>query len=46
MEAIINGDALSQPIGGLGILIVKKIMDSVTYDDLNKKNILILRKKL
>lgn len=42
----LSGDAQSQPVGGLGILIVKRIMDNITYDYLNKKNILILRKKL
>ena len=40
------GEAKDQPVGGLGILIVKQIMDVCTYDYLNKKNILILRKKI
>lgn len=40
------GEAKDQKVGGLGILIVKQIMDNITYDYLNKKNILILRKKL
>lgn len=33
-------------IGGLGILLVKKTMDSVEYSYQNKKNILTIKKKL
>ena len=42
---VIEGDAKSQKIGGLGILIVKKIMSEYAYDRINGKNILVLRKK-
>ena len=35
-----------RPIGGLGIHIVKKMMDSVSYRYENGQNILTLRKKL
>ena len=35
-----------RPLGGLGILMVKKIMDSYTYDRINGKNILVFVKKL
>ena len=41
----VNGDASHQKIGGLGILIVKKIMSEYAYDRINCKNILVLRKK-
>ena len=34
-----------QPIGGLGIMIVKKIMDECAYDRINGKNILVLKKR-
>lgn len=40
----LTGDAKDQQIGGLGILIVKQIMTECTYDRINNKNILILRK--
>lgn len=35
-----------RPAGGLGILMVKRIMDSYTYDRINGKNILVFVKKL
>ena len=41
----LEGDAETKPIGGLGILIVKKIMTEYAYDRINNKNILVLRKK-
>lgn len=41
----IEGEAKDQKIGGLGILIVKKIMSEYIYDRINGKNILVLRKK-
>ena len=34
-----------QKIGGLGLIIVKKIMDEYAYDRINGKNILVLKKK-
>lgn len=33
-------------VGGLGILLVKKIMDSVSYKRVNNRNILIMRKSI
>ena len=41
----VEGDANKAQIGGLGILIVKKIMSQYAYDRINNKNILVLRKK-
>ena len=41
----VGNDAKSQPIGGLGIMIVKKIMDEYAYDRINDKNILVLKKR-
>lgn len=35
-----------RPIGGLGILLVRNLMDSINYERVNGKNILTLRKKL
>ena len=43
-EPDINLDAESRDIGGLGILIVKKMMDNVSYEYKNKKNILTIEK--
>ena len=41
----LEGEAKGKPVGGLGILIVKKIMSQYAYDRINNKNILVLRKK-
>ena len=38
--------AEDRPIGGLGIHLVRQIMDSVTYEYAGDKNILTLKKKL
>ena len=35
-----------RPIGGLGIHLVKQLMDSINYERVNGKNVLTLRKKL
>lgn len=35
----------ARPIGGLGILLIKKIMDSVSYQRKENRNILIMTKK-
>ncbi len=35
-----------RPIGGLGILLVRNLMDSINYERVNGKNVLTLRKKL
>lgn len=39
-------DSKIEKVGGLGILIVKTIMDEYAYDHINGKNILVLKKKL
>ena len=41
----VEGSAEKTQIGGLGILIVKKIMSQYAYDRINNKNILVLRKR-
>ena len=41
----VGKDAKKQQIGGLGLIIVKKIMDQYAYDRINGKNILVLKKK-
>ena len=40
----VGSDAKAQQIGGLGIMIVKKIMTEYAYDRINDKNILVLKK--
>ncbi|MBQ4174233.1 MAG: ATP-binding protein, partial [Prevotella sp.] len=35
-----------RPIGGLGIHLVRQIMDSINYERIDGKNVLTLRKKL
>ena len=45
-EADVNQNASERPIGGLGIFLYRKIMDSVTYKRLNDNNILTLTKRL
>ena len=44
-NAPLEGDSKDNKVGGLGILIVKKIMSQYAYDRINNKNILVLRKK-
>lgn len=41
-----NASIEEREIGGLGIFIVKKTMDSVTYDNVNGHNVLTLKKKI
>ena len=41
----VGSDAKTQRIGGLGIMIVKKIMTEYAYDRINDKNILVLKKR-
>ena len=41
----LEGDPQDKKVGGLGILIVKKIMSQYAYDRINNKNILVLKKK-
>ena len=38
--------AEDRPIGGLGILLVRELMDSINYERINGKNILTLIKKI
>ena len=44
-EADITLSAEERPIGGLGIHLVRQIMDTVSYERTDGKNILTLRKK-
>lgn len=41
----VGSDVKKQQIGGLGIIIVKKIMSEYAYDRINGKNILVLKKR-
>lgn len=41
----VGSDVKKQEIGGLGLIIVKKIMDEYAYDRINGKNILVLKKR-
>lgn len=45
-EADITLAAEDRPIGGLGILLVRNIMDSVRYDRIDGKNVLTMSKNL
>ena len=45
-EADITLSVEDRPIGGLGIHLVRKIMDSINYERTEGKNVLTLRKKL
>ena len=38
--------AEERPVGGLGILLVRKLMDSINYEYIDGKNVLTLRKQL
>jgi sigma-B regulation protein RsbU (phosphoserine phosphatase) len=38
--------AEERPIGGLGIHLVRQLMDSINYERIDEKNILTLRKKI
>ena len=41
----IHSDVDSRPIGGLGIFMTKQIMDEITYENIDGKNVLTLKKK-
>ena len=41
----VGSNAKTQTIGGLGLIIVKKIMSEYAYDRINDKNILVLKKR-
>ena len=45
-EPDITAAAEKRKIGGLGIFMVRKIMDSVTYQRQGSKNVLTIKKKL
>lgn len=45
-EPDVNADLDERPIGGLGIFLVRQLMDSVNYERVNGENILTLRKNL
>jgi anti-sigma regulatory factor (Ser/Thr protein kinase) len=45
-DADISLDVSDRPIGGLGIFLVRKIMDAVTYERREGKNILVMQKKI
>jgi sigma-B regulation protein RsbU (phosphoserine phosphatase) len=45
-EVDITLSAEERPIGGLGIHLVRQLMDSVDYERINGKNVLTLTKKL
>lgn len=42
----INEPAIRRPIGGLGLFIVKKVMDKMVYEHKNNQNNLIIIKKI
>lgn len=42
----VNQDIDDRPIGGLGIFLVRRIMDEITYMRKDNHNILILRKRI
>ena len=37
--------AEDRPIGGLGIFLIKKIMDEVSYQRVDERNVFIMKKK-
>jgi sigma-B regulation protein RsbU (phosphoserine phosphatase) len=37
--------AKERPVGGLGILLVRELMDSINYERTDGKNVLILKKR-
>jgi sigma-B regulation protein RsbU (phosphoserine phosphatase) len=45
-DADITLSAEERPIGGLGIFLVRQLMDSINYERIDGQNILTLRKKL
>ncbi len=45
-DADITLSAEERPIGGLGIFLVRQIMDSIKYERVDNKNVLTLRKSL
>jgi len=45
-EPDLNKPLMEREIGGLGIFLVKKIMDKVEYGRIDDKNVLVIRKKI
>lgn len=45
-DADITLSAEERPIGGLGIFLVRQLMDTIRYERVNGKNVLTLRKKM
>ena len=45
-EEKVSGDVMNLTEGGLGLFIVKNTMDSISYNRINHKNILLISKKL
>ena len=45
-DADITLSVEDRPIGGLGIFLVRQLMDSINYERVNGSNVLTLRKKL
>lgn len=46
MEADTTLDAVTRPIGGLGVLLARKLMDSISYSRRNGQNVLTLTKTI
>ena len=46
LEADTTLSAEERPIGGLGILLVQQLMDSINYERINNKNVLTLKKNI
>ncbi|GAB7080599.1 ATP-binding protein [Megalodesulfovibrio paquesii] len=39
-------EARAKPVGGLGILLVRRLMDNISYERRHNKNVLTLRKRI
>ena len=46
LEADTSLSANDRPIGGLGILLVRELMDSINYERINGRNVLTLKKRI
>lgn len=46
LEADTTLDAMNRPIGGLGVLLTRKLMDSISYSRRNGQNVLFLTKTI
>lgn len=45
-EADVTLSAEERPIGGLGILLIRRIMDEVSYQRIGERNVLTMKKKV